>query len=313
MGLFVGEGSIFIRSRCCFLPRAMLGSQAKRVNVGCKSPVGNRLQGCGVSPAPLFPWGLGEIGQHGRHRHGLLSIPLPCALQKSNSEYGFRQPLASPGLFGAVPGSIATVPRLMAPAGRVGSIAELMGPFWTDFLLGFLWRWRTRCAGQGCSPDVLFHHQAVFKNICDFFFSPSLSLSAYRGETFGRESRGEGGRTFPQICHFSTNDDFPESAELGALQHRGAGEWSWAPAGPRDPVPSLEALETHGSLAASFGYGGGSHRGLALPKPLQVPEDSERARAAKFKGRSGGRAELHLAKYRECCSTIPCSAPPSLW
>lgn len=111
--------------------------------------------------------------------------------------------------------------------------------------------------------------------------------------------QGEGGRIFPQIRHFSTNEDFPEGAELGALLHHGAGEWSWAPAGPRDPAPSLEALETRGSLTVNFGYSGGSHRGLALPKPLQVPEDSERAQAAKFKGRPGGRAELRLVKYHE--------------
>lgn len=43
----------------------------------------------------------------------------------------------------------------------------------------------------------------------------------------------------------------------------------------------------------------GSHRGLALQKPLQVQGASERTQVAKFKGRPGGRAALCSAKYPE--------------
>lgn len=39
---------------------------------------------------------------------------------------------------------------------------------------------------------------------------------------------------------------------------------------------------------SAFGYGWGLRTGLALPKCLQVLGDSQRAQAAKLKGRAGG-------------------------
>lgn len=64
--------NLFIRSRCSFLPRAVLGSKATCVNVGWKSLAGNRLEGSGVSPAPHVlgaPGRWASWGQHRRHRH----------------------------------------------------------------------------------------------------------------------------------------------------------------------------------------------------------------------------------------------------
>lgn len=105
------------------------------------------------------------MGQHGRPSHGIVllrSSPRSVALQKSpNGEYGFSQPPASSELMGTCCLClVAAVPGLLAPMRRVSPTAELMGPFWTNFLLGFVSRYRGGglCAGQGCSPDVLFQH-----------------------------------------------------------------------------------------------------------------------------------------------------------
>lgn len=139
MGLSVGKGSLFIRSRCCFLPRAMLGSKAKCVNVGWKSLFGNRLEGSRVPFSCARFRGAQGSGGTGEGSPCCCEQPLFPPLSRNLptlSMVSASHPLRQVSWVTAVPWSVAAVPKLMVPMGRVGPTAELTGPFWTDFLLG---------------------------------------------------------------------------------------------------------------------------------------------------------------------------------
>lgn len=85
-------------------------------------------------------WGNGGDGpaweaQAWARSHPLLNFPY--SLKSPSSECGFSQQPTSPGLLvPAVPWSVSAVPKPLAPTGRAGPSAELMGSFWISSLLG---------------------------------------------------------------------------------------------------------------------------------------------------------------------------------
>lgn len=175
----------------------MLGSKAKCVNVGWKSLGGNGLEGSGVCPAPVS-WGPGGDGPAWEAHSWAKGSP--CCSAVLFPSLSKNVPTVSMGLASrvhlqgswvpAVPRLVAAVPNLMALTGSVIPIAELRGPFWTNFLLGFI----LRCGdgelcvrGKAALQMLLFTIRQCLK-ICESL--PPPLLCAYRGETFGGVSGG---------------------------------------------------------------------------------------------------------------------------